>query len=142
MTRFTFWQRWLLVLSLIIVAFGLGMAILNSTALFDLLNRQVDPVFWGVRSIPKEALAFRGWVYGVLGSTMAGWGVFFVFLARIPFRRQEKWAWYCLALGILVWYIPDTTISLLFGVTFNAIFNTILLVLVALPLIYTRKDFV
>jgi hypothetical protein len=138
---FTFWQRWLFVLSLIIIAFGLGMAALNNTPLFDLLNRQVDPIFWGTQPLPQAALAFRGWTYGVLGAAMAGWGVFIAFVAHSPFRRQESWAWNCTALGILVWYLPDTSISLASGVIFNAAFNTGLLALVALPLFFTRKAF-
>jgi hypothetical protein len=141
MNSFTFWQRWLFILSLIIIAFGLGMAVLNSTPLFDLLNRQVDPIFWGAQSLPQEALAFRGWAYGVLGATMAGWGVFIAFLAQSPFRRRERWAWNCTALGMLVWYLPDTTISLASGVIFNAVLNTVLLALVALPLFFARKEF-
>jgi hypothetical protein len=138
---FTFWQRWLFVLSLIIVAFGLGMAALNGTPLFDPLNRQVDPIFWGTQPLPQAALAFRGWTYGVLGAAMAGWGVFIAFVAHSPFRRQERWAWNCTALGILVWYLPDTSISIASGVIFNAAFNTGLLALVALPLFFTRKAF-
>ncbi len=141
MNSFTFWQRWLSIFGLIIIAFGLGMAVLNSTPLFDLLNRQVDPVFWGTQPLPREALAFRGWIYGVLGATMAGWGVFIAFLAQSPFRRRERWAWNCTALGILVWYLPDTAISLASGVIFNAMINTGLLALVALPLFFTRREF-
>ncbi len=141
MNSFTFWQRWLLALGLIIVAFGLGMAALNNTPLFDLLNRQVDPIFWGTQPLSQGALAFRGWTYGVLGATMAGWGVFIAFLAQSPFRRRERWAWNCTALGILVWYLPDTAISLASGVIFNAALNTGLLALVALPLFFTRKEF-
>lgn len=138
---FLFWQRWLLILSLVIIAFGFGMALLNNTPLFDLLNRQVDPVFWKAQPLPAQALAFRGWIYGLLGATMAGWGVFIAFLAQNAFRRRERWAWNCILLGILAWYIPDSGISLAYGVVFNAIFNTVLLALVALPLVFTRKDF-
>jgi hypothetical protein len=141
MRPFTFWQRWLVVLSVVIVAFGLGMVVLNGTPLFDLLNRQVDPVFWGNEPLPAAMLTFRGWVYGVLGATMAGWGVFFGFLAQVPFQRQERWAWNCLALGMLVWYVPDTLLSLASSVIFNAAFNTVLLALVVLPLFFTRKEF-
>jgi hypothetical protein len=36
--RFLFWQRWLVMLGLIIVAFGVFMAIFNQTAIFDLLD--------------------------------------------------------------------------------------------------------
>jgi hypothetical protein len=42
---------------------------------------------------------------------------------------------------MLVWYLPDTTISLASGVIFNAVLNTVLLALVALPLFFARKEF-
>ncbi|MBN1313164.1 MAG: hypothetical protein JXB30_17275 [Anaerolineae bacterium] len=141
MKRFIFWQRWLLVLSIVIIIFGLVMSLLSSTAVFDLLNNQVNPVFWNAQPIPEQALAFRSWIYGVTGAAMAGWGVFFAFLAHYPFRRREKWAWTCILLGVLIWYVPDTIISLASGVVFNAIFNTSLLAAVALPLLMTYKDF-
>ena len=38
------------------------------------------------------------------------------------------------------WYVVDTSASLAFGVTFNAVFNTVLLVLIGgLPLIFTYR---
>ena len=141
MNRFDVWHRWLSILGVVIVVFGLGMSLLGGTAVFDLLNHQVDPVFWGAQPVPAQALAFRGWIYGVTGATMAGWGVFIVFLVRHAFARREAWAWNCLALGMLVWYVPDTAMSLAFGVTFNAAFNTVLLAAVALPLAFTRHEF-
>jgi hypothetical protein len=141
MNRFEFWNRWLFGVSLLIAAFGLALAAASSTPLIGPLNRLVDPVFWGSQPVPAPAAAFRGWTYAVMGATMAGWGVFLAFMAQIPFRRRERWAWNCFVLGILAWYIPDTSFSLLAGVFFNAAVNTVLLLLVALPLIFTRREF-
>ena len=84
---------------------------------------------------------YQGWLYGVLGSTMAGWGIFFAFIAHIPLQRKERWAWNCLLIGMLVWYIAGTTISLKYGVTFNSPFNTVILLLVILSLLFTYKSF-
>jgi hypothetical protein len=141
MFKFSFWQRWLLVVGLVIVAFGLVMAFLNETAVFELFNGQIDPAFWGDGATPEAATRFRQWAYGAWGATVAGWGVFIVFIAHYPFRHKEKWSWNCLAAGLLVWYLVDTAISLYFKVYFNAAFNTVLLILVTLPLAYTRKHF-
>jgi hypothetical protein len=141
MTRFEFWQRWLFAVSLLIVVFGLVLAAGSGTALMDPLNRLVDPVFWGGQPVPPPAAAFRGWTYAVMGAAMAGWGVFLAFVAHVPFRRRERWAWNCFVVGILAWYIPDTGSSLLAGVVFNAAVNTALLALLALPLIFTRRAF-
>jgi hypothetical protein len=142
MDSFSFWQRWLFVVALIIVVFGVFMAVLNGTALFDwLFNNQIDPVFWGDTAVADNAQTFQRFVYGVLGATVAGWGVFIAFIAHYPFRQKEKWAWNCVLAGVLLWFLIDTPISLYFQVNFNAAFNTLLLVLVILPLAFTRRLF-
>lgn len=136
-----FWQRWLFVLGLAITAFGVLLALFSGTPLFDLFNRQINPVFWNTLEGVTAARDFQGWAYGVLGATMAGWGVFITFIAHIPFKRKEKWAWDCLLAGVLLWFIIDTAMSLHFKVYFNAVFNTALLVVVMVPLVFSRKDF-
>ncbi|MCP3966598.1 MAG: hypothetical protein GY718_09645 [Lentisphaerae bacterium] len=64
------------------------------------------------------------------------------FWAFYPFKIREKWAWNGLALATIVWYIANTAISAMFGVIFNVIFNTIMLFLLATPLVFTRKFFI
>ena len=68
-------------------------------------------------------MSFQRFVYGVLGMTVAGWGVFFIYVARYPFRRRERWAWTCIFAGITLWFIPDTAISAYFGVYVNVALN-------------------
>jgi hypothetical protein len=141
MKSFSFWQRWLLFFSLVVVIFGLGMATLNRTPLFAIFDSQVNPAFWGTAPLPTGVNLFQGWAYGVLGATMAGWGVFLAFIAHYPFRKRERWAWNTLLLGLSLWYLTDSAISLYFGVVSNAIFNTVIFVLAILPLIFTRQEF-
>jgi len=138
----TFWDRWLLLVGWLLVVFGLLLAFLNQTQLFDLaFNRQINSVFWADKVLEESTAVFQTWIYGVLGCTVAGWGVFMVFLARHPFRNRERWARNCIVAGITLWYITDTSISLFFGVTFNAVFNTVLAGLVYAPLVATRREF-
>lgn len=138
--RFEFWQRWLLVCSILIALFGLGMALLCTTPLFDVFDSQVNPVFWDSAAAPEQAARFQGWVYGVLGATMMGWGITIAFLAHHPFRRRERWAWTATAAALGAWFVLDTSLSLAFGVVFNAVFNTVLIVLVGvLPLAFTYR---
>ncbi len=141
MNRFLFWQRWLFTFSLVVVIFGMGMALLNRTPLFAFFDSQVNPAFWEANPLPPGANGFIGWIYGVLGATMAGWGVVLVFIAGVPFRSRERWAWNAIVLGLSLWYLTDTAISLYFGVVFNAIFNTVIFVLAVLPLLFTRREF-
>lgn len=89
MKGFRFWQRWLFVVGVVVALFGGVMALLNSTVLFEMFNDQIDPVFWGAESIPGVAQGFRGWVYGAWGATVAGWGIFIIYIAHYPFRKRE-----------------------------------------------------
>jgi hypothetical protein len=142
MKRFDFWLRWLIAVAGAIVVFGVFMALFNGTALFRLFNRNIDPVFWQTENIVESARLFRTWVYGAWGATIAGWGITLMFVGLHPFKRRELWAWNAITIGVAVWYVLDTTISLYFGVIFNAIFNTSILILAGLPLLFTRSEFI
>ena len=140
--NFSFWQRWLLVVGVVISVLGIMIVLLSGTALFDMFNRQINPVFWGPNTVEDNAKGFQQWIYGVLGATMAGWGVFMTFITHYSFRNKEKWAWNCMFVGMLVWFVLDTSISIFHKVYFNAVFNTGLLIIAMLPVVLTRKYFV
>ena len=141
MTNFSFWQRWLFVVGIAVSVFGLFMAFFCGTPLFEAFNRQIDPAFWGTNVVENSAREFQKWAYGVWGATIAGWGISVTFMAHYPFRNKEKWAWNCLVMGMLVWFVLDTSLSVYYKVYFNAAFNTVLLILTMLPVILTRKYF-
>lgn len=141
MRKFKFWQRWLLIVAIFVTLFGVFMALFNSTPLFKLFNDRIDPVFWGSQDPSTSALIFRTWVYGVWGATVAGWGLTLAFLAHHSYKRRERWARSALILGLALWYLLDTGFSINFGVYFNAMFNTLLLLLAGLPLAFTWKEF-
>ena len=141
MNRFTFWHHWLLIVSLGIIAFGLFMALFNQTPLFDLFGRQIDKAFWGSAPLPVGVTSFQGWLYGVWGATIAGWGIFLALITYIPFKRREKWAWNCLVMGLGIWFVLDTGISWQYGVSFNVIFNIVVVFAIGIPLVFSRKAF-
>jgi len=117
------------------------MSLFSGTPLFDLFNCQIDPAFWGKNSVGGATRQFQQWVYGVWGATIAGWGIFVTYIAHYPFRRRERWAWNCIVFGLAVWFILDTSLSFFYKVYFNVVFNTALLVLAILPVVFTRKVF-
>jgi hypothetical protein len=138
---FIFWQKWLFVVSLAIPLFGIGMVFFSGTQSFEVFHRQIDPAFWQTAPAGNNIRLFQGWVYGVWGATLAGWGVFLAFIAAFPFRAREKWAWNCMTAGLLLWYLLDTGVSLAYGVIFNVGVNSILLILAGLPVAFTHKYF-
>jgi hypothetical protein len=139
--RFLLWQRWLLILGVIIVVFGVALAFLYSTPLFDIFRTQIDPAFWAAGELTGGTVPFQQWVYAVLGATMAGWGVCIAFIAAVPFKRREKWAWNCLALAVSLWFVIDTFLSWRFGAMFNVVFNTLIFLAVLVPLLLSRGFF-
>lgn len=142
MSKFLFWQRGLLGLGIGISLFGLSMTLFSGTHLFAFFNRQIDPAFWGVSPVDVAARQFQQWIYGAWGATIAGWGIVLIYIVRYPFSKKESWAWKGLVYALLVWYILDTSLSVLYRVYFNVALNTGLLVLAAVPLVFTRKEFV
>jgi uncharacterized membrane protein YiaA len=141
LSNFPFWQRWLFVVGIGIVIFGLLMAVISGSPVFGLFNRQIDPALWGTVPSIESIQHFQSWIYGVWGATIAGLGVFLSFIAHDPFRNKEKWARNCLIIGLLVWFVLNTSLSLFYKVYFNAAFNTALFILAGLPLFFTRNEF-
>ena len=139
MGSFIFWQRWLLVFAVLLILFGVGMVFFNTTSIFDIFfNDNINPAFWGSGDPDPTALKFQSWVYGLLGATIAGWGIFIFFLVKNPFAQREKWAWTCIFWGLLLWYVLDTGASIYHGVLFNALFNTAIFLVALIPLLFTR----
>ena len=139
MGSFIFWQRWLLVFAVLLILFGVGMVFFNTTSVFDaLFNDNINPAFWGSDGPDPTALRFQSWAYGLLGATIAGWGVIIFFLVKIPFAQREKWAWNAFFWGLLLWYVLDTGASIYYGVLFNAAFNTAIFLVALIPLLFTQ----
>lgn len=142
MTKFNFFRIWLLIVSIGITVFGLVLALFPQSRPMDLfINNHIDPAFWGAGAVPPVSLTFQLWVYGILGATIAGWGLLMIFVIRSPFKEGQRWAWRALAVSFGFWYLLDTFLSAFYGVYFNVWFNTVLLILVALPLTLTYSYF-
>ncbi len=134
------WCRWLTVVAAGVAVFGVSMAVFGGTPLVGPVNAFFDPVFWPA-SAPAVVVDFRAWVYGAWGATLAGWGIVLVFIARGPFAGREPWAWRAVAAGTVTWFLLDTGVSVVHGVLPNVVLNVVVMVLIAVPLWGTRRDF-
>jgi hypothetical protein len=139
---FSFWQKWLIVVCIYNIVFGLLLALFGQFQFMDvLLNQYFDPIFWPDGQITEGALQYKNWITSVLGSVVASWGMLIGFIAYYPFRRKEKWAWNAIAIAVLFWFVIDTACSLYYDVAINAAFNLFTLALLMMPLLFTRKYF-
>jgi len=137
MHRSTFWTTWLLVVAFTMSAFGVLMFLFNQTVLMDGLMGEIE------RAFPSGAGAggFQQWVFGVWGATVAGFGLLAGLVGGNAFARRERWARNALAAALTLWYVLDTAVSLYSRVWINAVFNTVVLVAMLLPLLFTWKEF-
>jgi uncharacterized BrkB/YihY/UPF0761 family membrane protein len=142
MIRFDLWAKWLKCVSIVFALFGVFIALFNQTSVFDVIfNDQIDPVFFGDAALTAEMMRFQQWVYGILGATCVFVGIMIFFIAENAYRKKERWAWNCIMIGSMGWFIIDESVSLYFSVHFNAAFNAVLLIAILVPLLCTWKFF-
>lgn len=137
---FKFWRNWLLAVCGLVVAFGLAIALLSWSPLFAVFDSLVYGVFWPGSAPDPAAKSFMLFAYGMLGATMAGWGITLAYIVANPFSRREPWARDAIALGLAVWFIVDTLMTAYTEAYFNMGVNVLLIVLAGLPMLATRRD--
>jgi hypothetical protein len=138
MKHFNFWQTWLLVVGWMILLMGITFAAMGP---LGIEAGYLNEAFWENGVVPPDVQSFQSWIYGVYGATAVAFGIVVIFLARHPFKRQELWAWNCLALCFVAWFLTDTVFSVSAKVYTNAGNNLLLFIVMLLPLIMTRKAF-
>jgi hypothetical protein len=139
MKHFNFWQKWLLVMSILLVLMGLSFPFCS---FLNIEITYINSVFWEDGNVPTEVKTFQAWIYGVYGAMATAFGLFIYFVANNSFKGRQKWAWNCLAICISVWFVIDTFFSIYFEAYTNAFNNVILYMLLMVPLLFTRKEFV
>ncbi|HEX4856351.1 MAG TPA: hypothetical protein VFV28_06025 [Limnobacter sp.] len=133
-----FWVHCLVANSLLTIAFGLVMALLPAFteqafgwAMFN--NPGQFELF------PAEAREYIKLAHAVMGSVVAGWALLMLLLVRQFLTKGLKSAWNMLVASLLLWFIPDTAMSLHTGFWQNAVLNTSLALGYALPLLKLRR---
>lgn len=131
-----FWRNWLTGACGFLGVFGLSMVLISDWAWFQLLFNSPSFVlpFWPDGEVPPGARAFQHWIYGVLGSVIAGWAVTLWFLARELQGEHRRTLVRATFGGLVVWFVLDGAISLMDGVWLNAGLNLALFLLFLLPL--------
>ena len=137
---FEFFRLWLLVVSGAFAIAGIVLVVIVSTPLFNGFHRLFDHAFWPG---PPDAAtrSFQTWAYGVTFAVMAGWGLCMTIIVANGFASRQAWVWWTIAASVALWYPLDTGRSLIHRVYVNAIANTALLVILAIPLIGIFGEF-
>jgi hypothetical protein len=139
MNTFKFWYRWLIVVTITIIVFGLYIALCNQTFLFFPFIKLINTVYNVEPSLLQSP--FVKWIFGMLGATMIGWGITIWFILHNSFSHKQAWAWKALLFSTLWWFTIDSYISIITGAIFNFALNGIILISFIIPLIMTFKKF-
>ncbi len=141
-SKFKFYVLWLRAVSVLFSLFGIVIALFNQTQLFQIaFNNQINPTFFGNADLTIEVIHFQQWIYGLLGATCLLVGILIFFIVQNAFAKKEKWAWYCILIGLIAWFAIDEPVSLYFRVYFNAIFNLALLIAMLIPICLSYREF-
>lgn len=135
-----FWLRWLLAVTLGVMAFGLVLVLAQGLTRegFSLL---VYADTERIATFGADTVAYISLVHAVLGSVMLGWGVALLFVVRGLFARGALEGWKIVAISVATWFVPDTAFSLWSGFWQNALLNAMFIILFAVPLAATYHVF-
>ncbi len=70
--RFGFWQKWMVIYSILGIVFGLVMAFGSTSVLFQSYNQSVSQAFWGEPDLHEAVSKYHPWIFAVLGSSLTG----------------------------------------------------------------------
>ena len=140
--KFLFWQKWLTWANVLTLFVGLLVAFAGNSFVFELHNAYTREVFFEGNEITGNMLEFKNWLFGIIGGTIVGFHLLMILISENAFKRKEKWAFQAMWMGLVSWFIIDSSISVYYGALHNLVLiNIVALILIGLPLIMTRKAF-
>ncbi|MFN0201767.1 MAG: hypothetical protein ACKVTZ_09615 [Bacteroidia bacterium] len=139
---FLFWQKCLTWANVIALFVGVLVAFAGNSIFFEAHNHFTEEVFFEGKAFSSDVLLFKNWLFGIIGGTIVGFHLLMIMISENAFKKKEKWAYWALWLGLLSWFFIDSSISFYYQAIHNLfIINIPALILIAIPLIMTRKVF-
>ena len=130
-----FWQNWLRVVSLILVAYGVMMALVVLPPMQDLLRWMIDLVLEPSAAAGPALSERMIFLTGIAGAMLMGWGLLTYFVATHGLNSGANWAGRAIVTSLTVWFVVDNIVSFEVGAYVNIASNTVFAVLFALPFI-------
>lgn len=140
--KFNFWQKWLTYANLMTVGVGLLVAFAGNSFFFDLHNEYSREVFFQGNDFSPEVLRLKNWLFGIIGGTIVGFHLMMIMIAEHAFKQKKKWAYQTMWLGMVSWFVIDSSISIYYGAIHNVVLiNMVALIIIGLPLVMTYRVF-
>lgn len=140
MKKFNFYVKWLYILSITIIVFGIALAVFKNSLLSPLINDVLGSAFWTTQIADEGTIKFKNLTWSLFGAMMTCWGFLLFGIVNNSFRKQEKWAWNSILISSLGWFAIDELFSIYYQVWVNAIGNIPLFIAIIFPLIMTKRE--
>jgi hypothetical protein len=141
-TSFIFWQKWLVIISCAGILVGFLLPFLSTVDFIAAnYNQALSETFFGQKTLPKNVFIYNQWVWAMLGAVIIAWSICMLFLALYPFKKHEKWSWWCIASSLLITFIVDIGFSIHFNFYTEIIVSLTWFLGGIIPIIATYKDF-
>jgi hypothetical protein len=141
-SRFLFWQKWLFYSSLIFALGGIVFALFEKNLLFLPYDKMVANALWHSSEFPPEAETFRAFIFLPFGGTIACAYILLAYIAWYPFKEKKVWARTAIITAFSFWVIMDSVGCWYFEIYPQIyIINAFSIVVKALPIVFTWKDF-
>ena len=88
---FSFWQKWLTWANVMALMAGLIVAFAGNSFVFSLYNAYTEEVFFEGIGMEGRPLAFKNWLFGIIGGTIVGFHSLMVMISENAFKKKEKW---------------------------------------------------
>lgn len=75
----------------------------------------------------------------LFGPTIASWGVLLLVLTKSYYQQPNKEKWLGLLVAVLIWFIGDSSYSMLNGVYSAALLNSVVAMMLLFPIWQLRK---
>ena len=136
-STFRFWINWLIIANVIALVIGLLVAFWGNGPFFAPHNANTQTQFLADAQHIEGVQHMKNWLFGIIGGTIVGFHILMIGMAHYALRKKEKWAYLFLWLGLLLWFVIDSSISIFYGAAYNVyLINIPAFVMIGLPLIF------
>lgn len=127
------------IIQIVAIAHIIGGLLLPFAGKFEpLAELLVGEMFAGI-ALSDQAHSQAAYVIALFGPTVASWGILMLIASNSYFAAPTRAKWYGLMCAVLVWFIGDTTYSLLHGVSAILLLNVLAALALLTPLCLSRK---
>lgn len=131
-------RRFLQLYALAHLVGGLLLPWMVGTALFSDYNRALAEAFHVSDAATSAQVRF---LTGLMGPTVASWGLLFFLLVQEAFARPTRRLWWGMVLAGLLWAPYDSFLSWQNGIYLNVVINLLSLTALLVPLWLVRHNF-